>query len=30
MLYQSTCVGFGYGLNVRAVSWDPDAARPIR
>ena len=32
MLYPSTCVGFGYGLNVRAVSWDPDArpTNPLR
>ncbi len=26
MLYQSTCVGFGYGLDVEAVSWDPFTA----
>ncbi len=30
MLYQSTCVGFGYGLDVEAISWDPFTARPIR
>jgi hypothetical protein len=30
MLYQSTCVGFGYGLYAGAVSWNASAARPIR
>ncbi len=26
MLYQSTCVGFGYGLCAGAISWNPFAA----
>ena len=30
MLYQSTCVGFGYGLYGGAISWDPFEAIPIR
>ena len=25
MLYQSTCVGLGYGLIVGAISWNPFA-----
>jgi hypothetical protein len=29
MLYQSTCVGLGYGLYAGAISWDPFAARAI-
>ena len=28
MLYQSTCVGFGYGLCAGALSWNPFAAPP--
>src|SRR4051812_5824393 len=28
MLYQSTCVGFGYGLYGRAVSWKSYASPP--
>jgi len=30
MLYQSTCVGLGYGLYARAISWDPPVAHTIR
>jgi hypothetical protein len=30
MLYQSTCVGFGYGLCGGAVSWNAFTAPPIR
>ena len=30
MLYQSTCVGFGYGFNGGAISWNAFAARPIQ
>ena len=30
MLYQSTCVGLGYGLYAGAVSWNAFAARTIR
>ena len=32
MLYQSTCVGFGYGLYARAISWNDCNSRinPIR
>ncbi len=30
MLYQSTCVGFGYGLYAGAISWNPFTADPIR
>ena len=32
MLYQSTCVGFGYGLGAEAVSWKtgPRPPNPIR
>jgi hypothetical protein len=30
MLYQSTCVGFGYGLYVGAISWKSQAASSIR
>ncbi len=30
MLYQSTCVGFGYGLYGGAISWNRLAAFPIR
>ena len=32
MLYQSTCVGFGYGLNAGVLSWKPSAspANPIK
>ena len=30
MLYQSTCVGFGYGLVAGAVSWNAFTAGPIR
>lgn len=30
MLYQSTCVGFGYGLYGGAISWDPFTAAPIQ
>ena len=30
MLYQSTCVGFGYGLDAGAVSWNASAAGTIR
>ena len=30
MLYQSTCVGLGYGLYAGAISWDFFAARPIQ
>ena len=29
MLYQSTCVGFGYGLDAGAISWRASAARAI-
>ena len=30
ILYQSTCVGFGYGYNVGAISWNCFAAPPIQ
>ena len=30
MLYQSTCVGLGYGLIAEAVSWKSQAAHPIQ
>ncbi len=30
MLYQSTCVGFGYGLYAGVISWNGFAARAIR
>jgi hypothetical protein len=30
MLYQSTCVGFGYGLYAGAVSWKAPKARSIQ
>ena len=30
ILYQSTCVGFGYGLYAGAISWNSFAAGPIR
>ena len=30
MLYQSTCVGLGYGLIVGAISWNPFAAFGIQ
>ena len=30
MLYQSTCVGLGYGLYAGAVSWKTQAATTIR
>ena len=30
ILCQSTCVGFGYGLYVGAISWDHFTARPIQ
>ena len=30
MLYQSTCVGLGYGLYARAISWDTQKAGTIR
>ena len=30
MLYLSTCVGLGYGLNAGAISWNTLAARPIQ
>src|SRR4030081_1076619 len=30
MLYQSTCVGLGYGLYGRAISWKSQAAPPIQ
>ena len=30
ILYQSTCVGFGYGYNVGAISWNSFAAPPIQ
>jgi hypothetical protein len=30
MLYQSTCVGFGYGLVAGAISWKARKARAIR
>ena len=30
ILYQSTSVGFGYGLYVGAISWDHFAARSIQ
>ncbi len=30
MLYQSTCVGFGYGLYAGAISWNSVAAPPIQ
>jgi hypothetical protein len=30
ILYQSTSVGFGYGLYGGAISWDHVAANPIR
>ena len=30
MLYQSTCVGLGYGLYAGAVSWNAFAACTIR
>src|SRR5678815_5288430 len=29
MLYQSTCVGFGYGLSAGAISWNSFTARAI-
>ena len=29
MLYQSTCVGFGYGLCAGVVSWNAFAARTL-
>ena len=29
MLYQSTCVGLGYGLYARAISWNAPKAHPI-
>ena len=28
MLYQSTCVGFGYGLHTGVISWKPSARPP--
>src|SRR5690606_2214501 len=30
ILYQSTCVGFGYGLYGGAISWDHFTAHPIQ
>ena len=30
ILYLPTCVGFGYGLNEEAISWDTFAAHTIR
>ena len=30
MLYLPTCVGFGYGLNDGAISWNSFAAHTIR
>ena len=30
ILYQTTCVGFGYGLYGGAISWNLFEARPIR
>ena len=30
ILYQSTCVGFGYGLYGGAISWNTFAAPPIQ
>ena len=30
MLYQSTCVGFGYGQYAEAISWNLLTAHPIR
>jgi hypothetical protein len=30
MLYQSTCVGLGYGLYVEVISWNPFAAHTIQ
>ena len=30
MLYQSTCVGLGYGLIAEAISWKSQAALPIQ
>ena len=30
ILYQSTCVGFGYGLYAGAISWNRFTAQPIR
>ena len=30
ILYQTTCVGFGYGLYGGAISWNLVEARPIQ
>ena len=30
MLYQSTCVGFGYGLSAGAISWEFLTAQTIQ